>query len=51
MYEDHNVMEDNTFSKMMEANGGKKVIPTIIIGDQILTGFDRNQLKDILGVK
>jgi hypothetical protein len=44
-------MENDTLSRMMEVNGGKKIIPTIVIGDQILTGFDRNRLKDVLGVK
>jgi glutaredoxin len=44
-------MENDTFNKMMEVNGGRKIIPTIVIGDQILTGFDRNRLKDVLGVK
>jgi glutaredoxin len=43
-------MEEEVFNKMMEINGGKKVIPTIIIGDQIITGFDRNRLKELLGV-
>ncbi|WP_227937624.1 pseudouridine synthase [Alkalihalobacillus deserti] len=51
IYQDNSVMDKEVFKKMMEINGGKKVIPTIIIGDQIEMGFDRNRLKGLLGVK
>ncbi|HEU5140553.1 MAG TPA: hypothetical protein VFT51_11290 [Bacillales bacterium] len=44
-------METGVIDKMMEINGGRKVIPTIVMDDQIVKGFDRNRLKEILGVK
>lgn len=35
----------------MEKNGGLKVIPTVIINDEILTAYDREKLKQILAVQ
>ncbi|MDC3412871.1 hypothetical protein NC797_03915 [Aquibacillus sp. 3ASR75-11] len=44
-------MENQIFNKMLEANGGKRVIPTILIDGEVFTSFDRNRLKEALGVK
>jgi glutaredoxin len=51
IYESMNVMEEETGRKMLEINGGQKVIPTIVINNEIVTGFDRNQLKNLLGIR
>lgn len=51
IYEDYNVMEEGVVEKMMEINGGIKAIPTVVVDDQVLVGFDRIQLKKALGVE
>jgi 23S rRNA-/tRNA-specific pseudouridylate synthase/glutaredoxin len=50
IYESMNVLEEENGRKMLEINGGQKVIPTIIINEEIVTGFDRNHLKSLLGI-
>jgi glutaredoxin len=44
-------MEEGIGKRMMESNGGHKIIPTIFIDDQVVLGFDRNRLKQLLGIK
>lgn len=43
-------MDPGVADQMMEANGGIKAIPTILIDDQVVTGFDRHRLKELLGI-
>jgi hypothetical protein len=43
-------MEEGVVDRMMEANGGIKAIPTILIDDKIVIGYDRLRLKEILRI-
>jgi glutaredoxin len=51
LFEGYSVFDEGVSDKMLEVNGGKKVIPTIVIDGQVTTGFDRHVLKSLLGVK
>jgi hypothetical protein len=42
-------MEEGVVDRMMEVNGGRKVIPTVLIDDDVVLGFDRIRLKELLG--
>jgi 2-hydroxychromene-2-carboxylate isomerase len=47
---EHSVMEEGVVDRMMEVNGGIKAIPTILVNDQVVIGYDRLKLKELLGI-
>jgi len=50
-YEDYNVATDMEKRKEMMQKSGQLGVPVIVIGDQIVIGFDQPKLKQLLGVK
>lgn len=49
-YTDHNVATDIEKRKEMVEKSGQMGVPVILIGDQILVGFDEAKLKELLAV-
>lgn len=35
---------------MLAANGGRRQVPTIVIGDEVMIGFDRMRVGGLLGI-
>jgi len=49
-YTDHNVAEDAEKRNEMVEKSGQMGVPVIVIGDQIIVGFDEGKVKEFLGM-
>ncbi len=49
-YTDHNVANDLSKRKEMVEKSGQMGVPVIMIGDQLVVGFDQDRLKKLLAV-
>jgi hypothetical protein len=45
-----NVAEDEGARAELEARTGRLAVPVILVGDEVVVGFDRGKLKRLLGV-
>ena len=51
VYEDFNVSSDLEKRKEMMDKSGQMGVPVIIIKDQIIVGFNKSRIMDLLGIK
>ena len=49
-YEEHNVAEDVEKRQEMMERSGQMGVPVIIIGDDIIVGFDEGRVRSALGM-
>jgi len=49
-YTDYNVAEDAEKRNEMVEKSGQMGVPVIVVGDQIIVGFDEGKIKEILGM-
>lgn len=49
-YVDHNVSDDLTARQEMITKSGQMGVPVIMIGDEIVVGFDEDALREKLGL-
>lgn len=49
-YEDHNVLTDLEKRQEMLQRSGQSGVPVIVIGDQIVIGFDQTEISALLGI-
>ncbi|PIR69806.1 MAG: NrdH-redoxin [Candidatus Niyogibacteria bacterium CG10_big_fil_rev_8_21_14_0_10_46_36] len=49
-YTDYNVAEDADKRNEMVEKSGQMGVPVIVIGEQIIVGFDEDKVKEILGM-
>ncbi len=45
-----NVAEDAGAREELIARTGRTAVPVILVGDQVVVGFDRGRLKRLLGI-
>jgi glutaredoxin 3 len=45
-----NVAEDERARAELEARTGRLAVPVILVGGEVVVGFDRGKLKRLLGV-
>jgi len=50
-YEDINVAADEAAAKEMVEKSGQMGVPVIMVGDQIIVGFDKEELIKALGLE
>lgn len=50
-YKEFNVLEDEEKAKEMIEKSGQQGVPVIDINGKIIVGFDRNAIKQELGIK
>jgi len=50
-FEDFNVSEDLEKRKEMIDRSGQMGVPVILIGDQIIVGFNKPKIMELLGIK
>lgn len=50
-FTDHNVAEDKTAREEMVAKSGRMAVPVILVNDQVVVGFDRTRLEELLHKK
>lgn len=49
-YVDHNVIDDlDARTRMMELSG-RLAVPVIVVGDEVMVGFDAQRLKELLNL-
>lgn len=49
-YEEHDVLADEAVREEMFARSGQMGVPVITIDDDVVVGFDRPRLSELLGV-
>jgi glutaredoxin len=49
-FEDINVMEDAEARQELVRLSGNMAIPVIVVGDDVVRGFDKARLKTLLGL-
>tara|TARA_Y100000310_G_scaffold97479_1_gene95118 strand:- start:8768 stop:9007 length:240 start_codon:yes stop_codon:yes gene_type:complete len=49
-FEDINVAEDKKAQEEMIEKSGQRGVPVIEVDDEILVGFDKDKLKELLGL-
>lgn len=49
-YEEHDVLADTTARQEMIEKSGQMGVPVIVIGDELIVGFDEPRLRSLLGV-
>jgi len=47
-YREFNVASDTKARDEMLAKSGKMAVPTIVVGNQVVVGFDRSKLEQLL---
>ena len=48
-YSKHLVDEDEqAYEKMLELNGGKSTVPTVILGDKVMVGFNKKIVDEYI---
>lgn len=45
-----NVAEDEAARAELVARTGRLAVPVVLVGDQVIVGFDRGKLKRLVGV-
>lgn len=50
-YTEHNVAEDTQKREEMIEKSGQMGVPVIVVGDEMLVGFDRARLSELLGME
>ncbi len=50
-YEDIDVAEDQDKAREMAALTGQMGVPVIVIGEEVIIGFDRAKIQKILGIE
>jgi glutaredoxin 3 len=50
VYRDVNVVEDAEARQDLIRMTGQTAIPVIVVGDEVVRGFDRPRLKALLGI-
>ncbi len=50
-YTAHDVGDDVGRREEMEDRSGQKGVPVIIIGDNVVTGFNKDKVSQLLGIK
>ncbi len=45
-----NVAEDAAAREELIAKTGRMAVPVIVVGDEVIVGFDRGRLKRLLGL-
>ena len=50
-YEDFNVATDMEKRKEMVEKSGQMGVPVILIGDELVVGFDKAKISGLLGIK
>ena len=49
-YEEYNVLTDMDKRKEMIEKSGQMGVPVIVIGDDLMVGFDRDKMSELLGI-
>ncbi len=49
-FESRNVAEDDAARAELLARTGCLAVPVIVVGDEVVTGFDRGRLQRLLGL-
>jgi hypothetical protein len=49
-FESKNVAEDETAFAELVARTGRRAVPVIVVGDEVVAGFDRGRLQRLLGI-
>jgi glutaredoxin len=49
-FEAKNVSEDKAAGEELVARTGRTALPVIIVGDEVVSGFDRGRLQRLLGL-
>ena len=49
-FEEHDVSADEKAAKRMFEKTGQMSVPVIEIGDEFVVGFDKNRMKNLLGI-
>lgn len=49
-FEAKNVAEDETARAELMAKTGRMAVPVIVVGDEVVAGFDRGRLQRLLGL-
>lgn len=49
-FEGKNVSEDAGAAAELVARTGRTAVPVIVVGDEVITGFDRGRLQRLLGI-
>jgi glutaredoxin len=49
-YTEHNVAEDTDQRAVMVEKSGQMGVPVILIGDEMVIGFNEGKLKELLGL-
>lgn len=49
-FEAKNVIEDKAAGEELVARTGRTALPVILIGDEVVSGFDRGRLQRLLGI-
>ena len=49
-FESKNVAEDDSARVELIARTGRMAVPVIVVGDEVVTGFDRGRLQRLLGI-
>ena len=50
-YEEHNVMEDLKAREEMVSKSGQMGVPVIDVGGEMIIGFDKERLMELLDIK
>lgn len=50
LFEAKNVAEDEVARAQLLAHTGRMAVPVIIVGEEIVIGFDRGKLQRLLGL-
>jgi hypothetical protein len=45
-----NVAEDEAARAELVARTGRLAVPVVVVGDEVIAGFDRGKLKRLLGI-
>ena len=49
-FESKNVAEDDGARAELIERTGRMAVPVIVVGDEVVTGFDRGRLQRLLGI-
>lgn len=50
LFEAKNIAEDEAARAELVARTGRMAVPVIIVGDEVVVGFDRGRLGRLLGI-
>jgi len=49
-FESKNIAEDETARAELVSRTGRMAVPVIVVGDEVVMGFDRGRLQRLLGI-